>query len=237
MPDSTPRSSVPIARAPWKLRGRGVIFLYQFDVAVLDDPRALPESLRSQFVGGPGVVMWVQYEDSSVGPYDEVLLIPGQFQTSQGTYYSITNILVSSQASVVNGQANWGIPKRLADFEETRVDRRVRRLEASRDGRTFASWTVRGRGPKLPVTTAVVPAGMRTLAQTWGGKTFLTSPKARGWMRSAHLEGSVFEGPEFPDLEGQKLLGAFEVSSFRMEFPVPKVLGEALLPYDGAIDD
>lgn len=65
-----------------------------------------------------------------MGPYDELLLIPGmaafpdlpgQRGAARGgrSALSISKIWVSSEASMYCGRANWGIPKQLAEFQWT----------------------------------------------------------------------------------------------------------------------
>jgi acetoacetate decarboxylase len=72
--------------------------------------------------------MLVDYEQSPVGPYQELLFIPGRFQFGRRRYYMVTQIYVSTQVSVENGQENWGIPKQLAQFHFETVDERVKQF-------------------------------------------------------------------------------------------------------------
>lgn len=53
--------------------------------------------------------MIVRYEDSEVGPYDELILIPGRAMNPHTgkADMRITNIFVSTDASVWNGRRNW----------------------------------------------------------------------------------------------------------------------------------
>ncbi|GAB3639487.1 acetoacetate decarboxylase family protein [Spirosoma arcticum] len=66
--------------------------------------------------GWVGTVMLVDYETSPVGPYQELLFVPGLFRFGDTTSFSIAKIYVSTRASVWNGRQNWGIPKELAHF-------------------------------------------------------------------------------------------------------------------------
>ncbi|KAF3914822.1 hypothetical protein ABW20_dc0103537 [Dactylellina cionopaga] len=70
------------------------------------------------FEGGLGMIMVVRYSQTPVGPYDELLYIPGYFSTPHATSsrYRITNIYVSSKETTYNGRRNWNIPKHLAVF-------------------------------------------------------------------------------------------------------------------------
>ncbi|CAE7226416.1 unnamed protein product [Rhizoctonia solani] len=89
------------------------------------DPQESATFQESQatYQGGLGTIQLIRYHSSPVGPYDELLYVPGQMNFKAGgsslSGLSITRIYVSSFASVVNGRRNWNIPKRLARFEFT----------------------------------------------------------------------------------------------------------------------
>lgn len=56
-------------------------------------------------------VMIVRYEDSDVGPYDELILIPGRAVNPHTgkSDMRISTIYVSTDASVWNGRRNWSM--------------------------------------------------------------------------------------------------------------------------------
>lgn len=53
--------------------------------------------------------VFVRYEESPVGPYDELMISPDGFANpyEKATTGRITNIYVSSRESVWNGRKNW----------------------------------------------------------------------------------------------------------------------------------
>lgn len=80
-----------------------------------------PDALRKLDNGQPQlngygslvkVVMIVRYEETEVGPYDEIMLIPGFFVNPHTgkRHARISNIYVSTDASVWNGRRNWSKP-------------------------------------------------------------------------------------------------------------------------------
>ncbi|NOS55010.1 MAG: hypothetical protein HOP37_01990, partial [Cyclobacteriaceae bacterium] len=107
---------IRIASAPWKLTGSGYILLYRFPKAFVAEHGFLVDFQKEKFVSGWGAVMLVDYKTSPVGPYRELLFIPGIFSFNKKKVFSISKIYVSTQNSVINGIENWGIPKELADF-------------------------------------------------------------------------------------------------------------------------
>ncbi|GAA5887376.1 hypothetical protein JCM5296_007117 [Sporobolomyces johnsonii] len=125
---------VPACPAPWNCDGEGWIFPIYTPLS--KTPIPLPKGCYSDFEagtkfdqterfhGGVGMVMIIRYNSTDVGPYDEMMYIPGLFSKEEApTKYelAVTRIYVSSDASVANGRANWGIPKHRADFSFTRV--------------------------------------------------------------------------------------------------------------------
>ncbi|QRV78562.1 hypothetical protein RhiJN_06577 [Ceratobasidium sp. AG-Ba] len=104
--------------------------------------------LQATYTGGLGTIQLIRYHTSPVGPYDELLYVPGNMSYKTGpsstiSGLSVTRIYVSSTASVVNGTAAklqvksfpsfssyhlfafdgiGNIPKQLARFEFTKED-------------------------------------------------------------------------------------------------------------------
>lgn len=215
---------VPMAPAPWTLTGRGTILLVKLPKAALDDPSFTPPELRGQpRHGGFAMVMFVDYEDSAVGPYRELLYIPGKYDFPNGRHYSITRIYVSSMKSVVNGRVNWGIPKDCCDFDYRygADDRDV--LDVSLGGKRFAHLVVEARGPKLPFTTGLLPDFLLTLSQYYGGQQFTYIPSASGQVQFAKVRDWQFDGELFPDLAQGKVLACVRTPRFRMTFPVSEI--------------
>lgn len=94
---------------PWTLRGEGIILLFKFSKEWIDACSHISDALKKRFRGGLGYVMMVDYHESPVGPYRELLIIPGKFRKNRK--HVISRIVVDSEASTINGRANWGIPK------------------------------------------------------------------------------------------------------------------------------
>lgn len=62
-----------------------------------------PET-SGKYIGGPGVCMIVWYKDTPVGPYDEVIWMPGYFEVLEmgRKHARIARIYVSRMESVFN---------------------------------------------------------------------------------------------------------------------------------------
>jgi hypothetical protein len=208
----------PVKPAPWHLRGSGYIFLLKCDRQTNLEDANIPTALRDGFLGGLSLVMLVDYTSSPVGPYNELLYIPGRFKFANGRCdRSITRIYVDSEPSLVGGRENWGIPKDLAHFtfHEGRTDITVKVGEV--DAARFA---VKPFGPSLPFSTGLLPIGLRTLSQLWEGKVFNFALSGKGRTRLASFAPEHFAPHLFPDLKKRRVLTGVYVEGFDLQFPV-----------------
>lgn len=122
------------APPPWNLKGTGIILIYKFSKDWVEKHGMLPSFLKDNFKGGLGYLMLVNYTESPVGPYKELLLIPGKFAPKNKQ--SISKIYVSSEASTINGRANWGIPKDTLPFTWDTLGG-VEKIQMHSEGRWF----------------------------------------------------------------------------------------------------
>ncbi|KAG5732336.1 hypothetical protein E4T56_gene11570 [Termitomyces sp. T112] len=120
-------SGIVATPPPWDLKCRTWTFLVSgltstssFPAGFADPDEADILASDGEFIGTPGLVMIVSYTDTPVGPYDELIYIPGKWKYKDGTAgYRITRIYVSSKESTENGRRNWNIPKHVANFSIT----------------------------------------------------------------------------------------------------------------------
>jgi hypothetical protein len=206
---------------PWSLEGDGYIVLYWFERGFIERYGKVPAFLRGAYLGGPGAVMLIDYRTSNVGPYRELLFIPGRFRWQGRTTACITSIYVSTEASVVSGRANWGIPKELAHIAcETSPD--GERFRVERDGKLVLDATLKpGRLP-FPVHTSLLP--MPPLVQERQGLILETRLSGRGWGRLARLMRMEVAPALFPDVAAARPLLGLHIRRFRLTFPNPRVL-------------
>ncbi|KAF2820542.1 hypothetical protein CC86DRAFT_374237 [Ophiobolus disseminans] len=133
MPSIQPEPPVhPVQRAkgPWAMKAES----YMLFMRLKELPKGVYDPLQEEwsdeengkFQGGLGAVMVVRYLDTPVGPYDELILVPGNFAVPQPASglpkipkraLRISRIYVSQRTTVYNGRLNWNIPKHLARFE------------------------------------------------------------------------------------------------------------------------
>ena len=209
------------APPPWTLHGDGLVLIAHFSEAFVREHGFLTPFQQDSYRGYIGTVMLVDYHTSAVGPYRELLFIPGLFRLGGEITFSIAKIYVSSYDSVWNGRENWGIPKELADFDIITLPDGTRMFNVSRDGQSFFSASMKPRSFRFPVSTRFMPSFQVT--QQSGNNLLLTKPQANGKGRLATLSGVKVDSTYFPDIRQGTILSTVAVEDFTMTFPVPVI--------------
>ncbi|TVY84801.1 hypothetical protein LSUE1_G000828 [Lachnellula suecica] len=133
---AAPTGNIKHVPAPWKLKGTIYSFMMYIsakDAASLSSDKSFlyaPLEAASSFancqpVGGLGMVQVLRYSESPVGPYDELLIVPGNFERQPDGKVTgkkprnlmVSRIYVSHERTCWNGRTNWNIPKHLARFQ------------------------------------------------------------------------------------------------------------------------
>lgn len=215
---------------PWALRGEGLMLFYRFPAPFVLHQGFIPAGMADSFLGLVGCVMLVDYRQSPVGPYRELLFIPGLFRTARGRRFSITRIFVDSAASMDWGRRNWGIPKEMAQFSWKRTgpaSEQVLVESHAAGGRKqpMLEVAVKGIGPRFPISTALIPL---RLQQRLNGKVYEVSPRGKGMGQWASASGLQVLSADFPDISLFRPFAALRVSNFQMEFPPGREWEEAL---------
>lgn len=209
-----------IAPPPWKLRGEGYILVYRFSKRYLQYRNILTEEELEHFRGGFGAVMVVDYKSSPVGPYKEILFIPGRFREKAGKGYRVTRISVSTLLSVVNGRENWGLPKNHANFQFINERKGKETVSVTAKGINYFRATFKPFGPFLPVSGALLSP---SLLQDYFGRVFLTKIRARAEVRAAKLSSLHIDPKLFPPIRDKKPLLVLKVTDFSMLFPEAEI--------------
>jgi hypothetical protein len=163
--------------------------------------------------------MFVDYAQSPVGPYRELLFMPGAIRYDDRTCYTITKIYVSTTDSVESGRHNWGIPKEQASFDveygEDRVDR-VRMRVGERDAARFE---LKHMPIGFPLYAGLLPAGMRTLRHTLDGNRYTIAPTATSPLRFASVREVEIDDTLFPRFTPKDVVAAVKAARVTMTFP------------------
>jgi len=209
-----PRSHFP---APWTLKGEGIIMVYNFKKDWLEKNGLLRLGPSEVYRGGLGFVMLVNYHESPVGPYKELLIIPGKYNPHKRQ--SISHIFVDSENSTENGRYNWGIPKETVPMIwQTEGDLDTIAIGSEEDPILYCE--IKSKNIPFPATTRLLPI---RLHQVLGGKTFLTNPNGSGWAKLAKIKKLNVDADRFPDISQLKPLLCFKVNPFTMHFPLSQI--------------
>jgi hypothetical protein len=200
------------APAPWQLRADGYALLLR--------PSHVADAYRGEAHAGPlSCAIFADYAASPVGPYRELFFIPGAAMFGRRLLPTITKIYVSTQASIDNGRANWGIPKELASFTVEHRSARLDHLTMRVDTQIAVDLTVESVGPRLPFATWMLPAPLRTLGQRLDGRTYEVKPSASGRMQWARVKHAWADAALFPELSPASIVAAIKLSKVALTFP------------------
>jgi len=208
-----PTQPCPHFAAPWSLNGEGFILIYKFQKNWVEQHACITSDQQGKFQGGLGYVMLVNYMTSPVGPYKELLMIPGKFYPHRRQ--SISRIFVDVSASTENGRFNWGIPKETKPFA-WQSERNSDTIVVGEDAAPIFRCEIRSGGPTFPVTTRLLPI---RLHQELEGATYRTNPSGWGWARFCRIESLKIDAQQFPDISRLRPLACMKVSPFRLHFP------------------
>ena len=211
---------INIAPAPWNLTGNAYIMVYKFSKDFVKEYGFLTDYQRDRFLGYVGTVMLVDYKTSGVGPYRELLFIPGMFTFDWKKMFSISKIYVSSQDSVYNGIENWGIPKEYADFNWQTNPDGSEDISVNLEGKEFFRITIKKGFISFPITTSILPL---TVVQKLRKDLIITNPTAKGKATLASIKSIEVDKNFFPDLSKASPLITMKVKDFEMNFNVPSV--------------
>lgn len=220
---------MPVAPPPWTLTGNGIVLIAHFPEVFVRAQGFLAPYQQRAYRGWVGAVMLVDYATSPVGPYQELLFIPGLFRFGDTTNFSISKIYVSTEESVWNGRRNWGIPKELADFSFVSNPDGSRTISVRCSGQLVMTLRAKAWGPRFPITTKLLP-GFRVVQEpltanesSWeaGSGLLLTRPSAMASARLTSLSELLVDPALFPDLSQIKRVVALSVEKFSMTFPHP----------------
>ncbi|KAJ7126190.1 hypothetical protein C8R44DRAFT_781303 [Mycena epipterygia] len=240
-------NGLEVVSAPWNLKGRSWVF----PVSALPTTSSFPagwctayqaDALSSggEFIGGLGLVQIVSYSESPVGPYDELIYVPGRWRYSNGTKaFRITQIYVSTKESTMNGRKNWNIPKQVANFDITTTSDGTTNISVSHPGSStpFFKASVNSipvlSSLSIPSNTSIVgkffmlmqpplPAG-ETPEEISTGQWAALTPVIKGSTSirklTPGLAGKIGDGAGFPAVAPWSI--AFSVENLAMEFGVP----------------
>ncbi|MGW8323955.1 MAG: hypothetical protein ACWGSD_20635, partial [Thermodesulfobacteriota bacterium] len=214
------------AKAPWRLGGDTYVVQVNMPEEVLDRECFVPEILKGRHMGTSSRMIYVDYKDSPVGPYKELLFNPPKFRFDKGPCRTISRIFVSTPESVVNGVENWGLPKTFAAFESRTLANGWEQITVSSEGKVFAELTFSSVRFGFPFTDRWLPARFRTMAQPHEGQTYFYAPITSGTMKTGRLREIKIDSRMFPDISKGKISYCVRLENFRMWIPAATIVNQ-----------
>lgn len=197
---------------PWDLRASGLVLILRGQ-----------SGLQGDVYGGPlAALMLVNYEHTPVGPYRELLFIPGVRKNQRGRHFSIDQIWVDSHESVQGGRENWGIPKQYAEFAWTEDQDHLSVQVQKNGGEVFFSAAFRLGGFRFPIVSGPF---FPMLYQTLNGMEYWTKPQASGRGRWAKLVSMETTHEGLPSAAEARVVAAVKIDSCEMVFPYATYFG------------
>lgn len=214
-------SDILVAPPPWTLKGSGYIILYKSDKSVINNDPFLDKKFKENYKGGFSCIMIVDYTESNVSPYSELLFMPGKFSYMNKNKYTISKIYVSTQNSIVNGQNNWAIPKEMASFKFEKINNKAEKISATVQDKKIFELKLKKRLLKFPVNTRLLPF---PLVQEKDNKAYFTSFKGSGKGRWISVSDMHVDPQYFPDISYKNPIIAIKIQPFTIQFPIPKII-------------
>lgn len=206
--------------APWKLSGNAFAMLYRFPKEWVMENGFMEDFQKNRYLGYLGVVMVVNYEDSNVGKYQELLFIPGLFTFNWSKVFSISKIYVSSQESIFNGWHNWGIPKEKADFEKVNSDNGFKTFRASIEKKPFFEVSFGKSFLSFPLKSNWLSF---KIGQKIEKDLYITDFNFSGKLKFTRIKKIKIDSAFFPEVSLFKPLLSVEICDFKMDFGKAKI--------------
>jgi hypothetical protein len=211
-----------IAPPPWSLTGDCTVLVYHFPQKFNQEHGFLAGFQLNGYQGWIGAVMMVNYRTSKVGPYQELLFLPGLIKAGGKLSFSVSKIYVSTTDSAWNGVENWGLPKELADFTLLKYADGTRELAVYKDDKPIFEAFVKAWGPHFPVSSQLIP--LSRLVQLRRGQLLQTEIVLSGRAQLSSVKSLSANPAYFPPVNRLKPLAALSIKDFHLAFPVPKII-------------
>ncbi|HMV45226.1 MAG TPA: acetoacetate decarboxylase [Leptospiraceae bacterium] len=211
---------------PWHLKGQGFILPFLGNKTALLDKGFISESDKQNFRGGLGAIMIVNYDSSNVGPYYELLFIPGDFyyeNSPKKVYKKITKIFVSTDISIQEGRLNWAIPKEFANFNWIKKNNNTLISVESSLGEPILKAELNQKFFSFPLTTKIYPITL--LQKSEDDRLISTQFYGSGYGKMSSILEWEANPKYFVDIVSiSKFFLGISAHQFNITFPLPEIL-------------
>lgn len=209
-------SAFEVKPAPWQLKGSGLLLSSRFDARTVSEHELLALWLKKRCLGGRGFYVGLSFEESPVGAYSELLVVPGRFQASQGKRYAIAQSFCDSSDAIFNYSNNWGIETELARIAYgERGGEPYFKVQKGEDD--LLSMQFSPFGPSIPFQTG---SNLVRLISEQGKKRYYLGFSIKGKMRLAKLSELKFDPALIIGHAPKPQHFALVLEEFTLELPI-----------------
>ena len=197
--------------------GRAYISAYNFPKNFISHDAFIGGKLKGKYCGGFGALIYADYATSEIGPYKELIFIPGKFDVDGECRYAATKIYVSTPAAINTAGDGYFGPKEVATFKEEQLSDTLMHLSVHK-GRNrvisveIATWS----GIHFPLSTNVVSFPMLQMLR--GEERLLWQYEGECTATMARIESVLVRPALFPDVAAFSPLASFYFESFSLNF-------------------
>lgn len=210
---------------PWNLKGQGFLIPFLGKKEALLEKGFIADEDKQNFRGGLGAIMVVNYESSNVGPYYELLFIPGDFyfeKYPKKLFKKITKIYVSTNISIQEGRLNWAIPKEFANFSWENFQNKSKISVETESKESILNVELKRKFFSFPLTTKIYPVTL--LQKSDSGKLISTQFAGHGSGKICSILNWKANENLFINLDSiSKFSFALSADVFNIIFPIPEI--------------
>jgi hypothetical protein len=213
-----PRGVVRV-QPPWILRGDAFLAVTASPAELNLADGGIASELRGIYNNLFNAVVIADYRESPIGPFRELLYIPGRFRFGlDDERMSITRGYANTEVARLNRRAYWGVRSRLATISRTTGGDNSDVFAIGE--RPFARFGFETFGPDIALNGHTIPEAFRAFAQLEGDRRLLYTLAITGTMRAARFEPQMLDASMFPDMAKREFLLGLKISNFLAEFPL-----------------
>jgi hypothetical protein len=199
-------------------KGCGYIFLYKFDEEFVRLETFLPEVLKNNYCGGLGAVIYLNYAESPVGAFEELLFIPGKFCYRGEKNHFISRAYTSTESAIKEGFEKWHLKKEKATFSHEKLQNHTENITAYVNEDDFASFELKTGKFKIRMNT--IKRLKFSLMQLHDDVPVKIDYSGRLTAKFSKLESIKIRPAFFPDIAKFTPLGIFKLQNLVLRFSV-----------------
>ncbi len=201
----------------YEFKGNGYVLFYRFDEEFTRLETFLPENLKNNYCRGLGAVLYMNYTKSEIGPYEELLFIPGKFCYRGKKNHFISKAYVSTEEAARFGRENWFIPKEKATFTKQALKNNIENISTYIENEEAACFEIKKGKIRFKLGTSKYLSF--SLMQLNGDEPVKLNYSGTVTANFAKLSSIRIRPAFFPDIAKFTPLAVFKMKNFTLRLP------------------